>query len=67
MIESRKAENRGGHAAVPLKNGINERSYRRTAGKDHQGPEEQQRQNDGQQPKFFPHLQKAPQILKKIH
>jgi hypothetical protein len=67
VIKSREAENRFGQSVIPLKNGVDERSDGRTAGKDHQGTEKQQRQDDGQQPEFFPHLEEAPQIFDKIH
>jgi hypothetical protein len=52
---------------VLLKNGVDKGGDGRTAGEDHQGAEKQERQDDGQQPKFFPHLEEAPQILDKIH
>ncbi|MFA4903645.1 MAG: hypothetical protein WC600_12990, partial [Desulfobaccales bacterium] len=50
-----------------LEYGVDEGRDGRTAGEDHQSAKKQERQDDGQQPKFFPDLEEAPQILGKIH
>jgi hypothetical protein len=44
----------------PLEDGVDEGRDGRAAGEDHQSAEKQERQDDGQQPKFFPDLQEAP-------
>jgi hypothetical protein len=67
VIKGGKTENRFGHAIVPLEDGVDEGRDGRTAGEDHQSAKKQERQDDGQQPKFFPDLKEAPQILGKIH
>ena len=65
VIKGGETENRFGQPVIPLKDGVDEGGDGRTAGKDHQGAEKQQRQDDGQQPKFFPDLEEAPQILER--
>jgi len=66
VIKGGETENRFGQPVIPLKDGVDEGGDGRTAGKDHQGAEKQQSQDNGQQPKFFPHLEEPPQILKKF-
>jgi hypothetical protein len=43
VIKSGEAENRSGQNAVPLKDGVDEGGDSRTAGKDHQSAEKQER------------------------
>jgi hypothetical protein len=50
-----------------LKQSVNKRRDRGSAGKHHQGAEDQDDHNQGQQPELLPLIQKTPQILQEIH
>ena len=51
----------------PLKDGVDEGGDGWAAGKDDEHPEEQQRNDDGQQPVFFAGPHEAPQVGEKVH
>jgi hypothetical protein len=51
----------------PLEDGVDERGDGRAAGKDDEDAEEQQGDDNGQKPVFFPGLHEAPQVGYKVH
>lgn len=67
MVKCRYAKDGRSHFLQNLKYGVNKGSNGRSAGKDDQDPEQEQGDDNRQEPEFFPHLQKAPEVFYEIH